>query len=66
MKKGLIGKIVAIAVALVLVVVLGVTMHGEGKMIDCDACEGSGVTASLNEETHQYETAPCEDCEGTG
>ena len=66
MKKSLIGKIVAIAVALVLVVVLGFTMHGDGKQIDCDACEGSGVIAEFNEETNQYETVPCEDCEGKG
>ena len=66
MKKGLIGKIVAVAVALVLVIVLGVTLRSGGKQIDCDACEGSGLTASFNEETNQYETVPCEDCGGEG
>ena len=44
MKKGMVGKIVAIALALILVVVLGVALRGGGKQIDCDACEGSGVS----------------------
>ncbi len=66
MKKSSIGKLIAVAAALVLVVVLGFTMRSQGKTVDCSACEGSGVTAAYNEETKEFDTVPCEACEGSG
>ncbi len=54
MKKGMIGKLIAIVIALAVVVVLGVTLKSTAT-VDCGECEGVG-----------YTLASCEDCSGLG
>ena len=54
MKKGTIVKLIAMVIALVVVVVLGVTLKSTAT-VECSDCEGLG-----------YTLAHCEDCSGYG
>ena len=65
MKKGLIGKIIAIVVTLAVVVVLGIFLRNVST-VDCADCEGLGIVSSLNEETNLFETVDCDCCGGEG
>ncbi|MEE1280101.1 MAG: Na+/H+ antiporter NhaC family protein [Oscillospiraceae bacterium] len=65
MKKGVLGKIIAVVLALAAVCVLAVVMKTT-TAVSCIDCEGIGTVAEYAEETKVWETVVCESCEGSG
>ena len=55
MKKGVMGKIIAIAITMIIVIVSAVVIKSE-SMVDCSTCKGSGKTYIIT----------CSSCEGSG
>ncbi len=65
MKKGIIGKIVAIIIALIVVVIGSVTVRSTAE-IDCATCEGEGYVYTLTCADCEGAADDCEACEGAG
>ena len=65
MKKGSIGKIIAVVLSLAVVCVLGVVLKTTTS-VDCADCEGIGLVAVYSEESGTWKTETCTDCEGSG
>jgi len=55
MKKGVVGKIIAIFITMVIVIISAVVVKSN-EMVDCSTCQGSGKTYTIS----------CSDCNATG
>ena len=64
MKKSILGKGIAIVLALAVVVVLAITLKAQ-TTVDCEVCGGTGQVASLCESCGGL-GGDCADCGGTG
>lgn len=65
MKKGYIGKIIAVLASLIIVCVLAVVLKTQST-VSCADCEGIGSVSVYSEETGIWETENCTACDGSG